>query len=115
MRISDWSSDVCSSDLLEQVAEVVGRAAVGELRRGLRGGGDGLRMDALALHLRDAHGVHADPDDDGQDDHREGGKEGGAGNGRPSMNGLATLALTGQFEINVVSTATAGNPPLNGG
>src|SRR3546814_1476530 len=70
MRISDWSSDVCSSDL------------VGELRRGLCGGGDGLRMDALALHLRDAHGVHADPDDDGQDDHREGGKEDGAGHGR---------------------------------
>src|SRR3546814_17293573 len=95
MRISDWSSDVCSSDL-----------------RGLCGGGDGLRMDALALHLRDAHGVHADPDDDGQDDHREGGKEDGAGHGRPSMNGLATLPLTGKFGITVVIPAKAGTQCL---
>src|SRR3546814_20797610 len=100
MRISDWSSDVCSSDL-----------------RGLCGGGDGLRMDALALHLRDAHGVHADPDDDGQDDHREGGKEDGAGHGRPSMNGLATLPLPRSVESRVgkecVSTCRSRGSPYH--
>src|SRR3546814_1975175 len=32
MRISDWSSDVCSSDLFEPATEIVGGDEVGEVR-----------------------------------------------------------------------------------
>src|SRR3546814_3231941 len=51
---------------------------------------------ATLFRSRDAHGVHADPDDDGQDDHCEGGKQDGAGHGRPWMDGLVTLPLSGK-------------------
>src|SRR3546814_14657681 len=33
MRISDWSSDVCSSDLLDKLSEVLGAAHEGEFYR----------------------------------------------------------------------------------
>src|SRR3546814_12231881 len=42
MRISDWSSDVCSSDLLCQRAADVARRHAPAGRRGARGGNDQL-------------------------------------------------------------------------
>src|SRR3546814_9117898 len=46
MRISDWSSDVCSSDLLERPQGASPRAAgcdAGSLKGGVEGSGTGLR------------------------------------------------------------------------
>src|SRR3546814_20885762 len=37
MRISDWSSDVCSSDLVGASPEEVAEAAVGAARQGVEG------------------------------------------------------------------------------
>src|SRR3546814_18333043 len=45
MRISDWSSDVCSSDLLPLAGDI---AAVALRRHVLAQGGDGLARDHLA-------------------------------------------------------------------
>src|SRR3546814_5390366 len=50
MRISDWSSDVCSSDLFGHCRSLSGRRRQG----GRRGGRD--RPDAVELCARRAHG-----------------------------------------------------------
>src|SRR3546814_7107000 len=62
MRISDWSSDVCSSDLLRRD----GRAVADLLRRRRR------RWNADSDTLADAH---ADPDADGRSEERRVGEE----------------------------------------
>src|SRR3546814_18827117 len=48
MRISDWSSDVCSSDLLDQLAKHLGRGQVVE-RQHFRGNGTEHRTGAAVL------------------------------------------------------------------
>src|SRR3546814_12895675 len=64
MRISDWSSDVCSSDLLE-LAEL----GLGDLGGLLRSEGDlegGVAVVLVCLDLHDAAGL--DPEDGHGDD-----------------------------------------------
>src|SRR3546814_18616386 len=68
MRISDWSSDVCSSDLIEPGADVIGMAhgrrdAEARAAEGRRHFGDellariGLRPEATAQVAREASGM----------------------------------------------------------
>src|SRR3546814_5334432 len=59
MRISDWSSDVCSSDLAADPGQLVDRAHRFEIARGLLEVAHRLRR-PLAIHLQVAQvGVHA--------------------------------------------------------
>src|SRR3546814_18525214 len=65
MRISDWSSDVCSSDLIGRGLEVrlagteADHVAAGSLQRtGLLGGGDGgRRLDTTEGIGQERHGI----------------------------------------------------------
>src|SRR3546814_8202202 len=43
MRISDWSSDVCSSDLLDRIGQGAGAVARGRIGERLADGGRGTR------------------------------------------------------------------------
>src|SRR3546814_18175750 len=75
MRISDWSSDVCSSDLLFQS---VGTRAVGTLIAGTDS--DAMSVICLAIFLHDAQGddVEKEGDDDQPQAKRKSGKGIGA-------------------------------------
>jgi len=69
---------------LEQVAEVVGRGDVLELRRRFAAGRHRLRVNAPGAHLADADHEHADGDGERQGGHRDDGPEDGyaIGHGR---------------------------------
>src|SRR3546814_14625765 len=71
MRISDWSSDVCSSDLLFQS---VGTRAVGTLIAGTDS--DAMSVICLAVFLHDAQGddVEKEGDDEQHQAKRKSGK-----------------------------------------
>src|SRR3546814_14757756 len=58
MRISDWSSDVCSSDLLERVAPAVGRTGIRAKLQQLQ---DAVGVIDLGCHVQEriAHRVGA--------------------------------------------------------
>src|SRR3546814_15999659 len=62
MRISDWSSDVCSSDLENQInTERYTLSAFGTYYAGdhvIKGGFDYLRHDVYNLYGRDLHGSY---------------------------------------------------------
>src|SRR3546814_18973608 len=55
MRISDWSSDVCSSDLLAKGGDILGRDVAIDLIAEIKVAGQ--VHDQLALHLRPADHV----------------------------------------------------------
>src|SRR3546814_10630502 len=58
MRISDWSSDVCSSDLLVRIAFAFGRRSSGHTHGRGRGGKRFLEVnEKLQLVLQDASGI----------------------------------------------------------
>src|SRR3546814_11014913 len=67
MRISDWSSDVCSSDLAAGRGEMIGEGVVHQLTPPEAGGeqraGEAEAIGATALGLEDRPRRHEDPAD----------------------------------------------------